>query len=159
MLIRGRHQLQLHVTVKCSSLGMTASSTCFFALPLFSVCKLVLQTAREPLTLHAVVQRGLAPRVFEYIFKRIAEEEDNAVSLAFSYLPDLLDHADHPMLSLNLLSMTEVTHAVLCCVAYAVLYCALLCCTVIDSCVSLCAHDIYGVDSKCFAKEGMSVLL
>lgn len=28
------------------------------------------------------VQRGLAPRVFEYIFKRIAEEEDNAVSLA-----------------------------------------------------------------------------
>ena len=26
------------------------------------------------------LQRGLAPRVFEHIFKRIAEEEDNAVS-------------------------------------------------------------------------------
>lgn len=36
----------------------------------------------ESLTIHAVVQRGLAPRVFEYIFKRIAEEEDNAVSLS-----------------------------------------------------------------------------
>ena len=29
-----------------------------------------------------VLQRGLAPRVFEYIFKRIAEEEDNVVSTA-----------------------------------------------------------------------------
>ncbi len=33
-----------------------------------------------------VLQRGLAPRVFEYIFKRISEEEDNVVSTA--------DHAD-----------------------------------------------------------------
>ena len=29
-----------------------------------------------------VLQRGLAPRVFEYIFKRISEEEDNVVSIA-----------------------------------------------------------------------------
>lgn len=37
-----------------------------------------------------VVQRGLAPRVFEYIFKRIAEEEDNAVSLNACWLSDVI---------------------------------------------------------------------
>ena len=37
-----------------------------------------------------VMQRGLAPRVFEYIFKRIAEEEDNAVSLALHWLSAML---------------------------------------------------------------------
>ncbi len=29
-----------------------------------------------------VLQRGLAPRVFEYIFKRVSEEEDDVVSTA-----------------------------------------------------------------------------
>ena len=37
----------------------------------------------------SVVQRGLAPRVFEYIFKRIAEEEDSAVSPSLCWLSDV----------------------------------------------------------------------
>ena len=37
------------------------------------------------------MQRGLAPRVFEYIFKRISEEEDKAVSAATA---NVTQHAD-----------------------------------------------------------------
>ena len=76
-------------------------------------------------SLCAVVQRGLAPRVFEYIFKRIAEEEDNAVSLA-PLLAICYVVACCAGLCCGMLCYAERCCVMLCC---AELYCRMLCCS------------------------------